>query len=60
MLGVILKRFKKEENPISVVEGHLRVMGYDLSVYGAGVALAEMYSGYNDVEAAAHILPHQH
>jgi len=42
-------------NPIDSVAKHLRVMGYDLTPYGAGVALLEIQSGYNEVETASHI-----
>jgi hypothetical protein len=43
------------DNPISRVAEHLRVMGYDLTRYGAGVALLQFESGYNEVETASHI-----
>lgn len=37
------------------VEAHLKGMGYDLTPYGAGVAVLELESGYNAVETASHI-----
>jgi hypothetical protein len=43
------------DNPIGAVEVHLNNMGYDLTPYGAGVALLELESGYNAVETASHI-----
>lgn len=43
------------DNPIGAVEVHLKNMGYDLTPYGAGVALLELESGYNAVETASHI-----
>jgi len=42
-------------NPIDPVAAHLQAMGYDLTPYGATVALLEVESGYNAVEAASHI-----
>lgn len=44
-----------DDNPIAGVEIHLKSMGYDLTPYGAGVALLELESGYNAVETASHI-----
>lgn len=44
-----------DDNPISRVAAHLRIMGYDLTPYGAVVALLEFESGYNEVETASHI-----
>jgi hypothetical protein len=43
------------DNPISRVAEHLRIMGYDLTPYGAGVALLEIESGYSEAETASHI-----
>jgi hypothetical protein len=43
------------DNPIGAVEDHLKNMGYDLTPYGAGVALLELESGYNAVETASHL-----
>ena len=43
------------DNPIADIEVHLRNMEYDLTPYGAGVALLELESGYNAVETASHI-----
>jgi hypothetical protein len=42
-------------NRIEGVEVHLRKMGYESTLYGAGLALFEMESGYNAVETASHI-----
>lgn len=41
--------------PLDAVAAHLQIMGYDLTPYGAGVALLEIESGYNSVEVASHI-----
>ena len=46
---------KKRKLSIKSVERHLTIMGYDLLPYGAVVALAELESGYNEVETASHI-----
>lgn len=45
----------EDANPIDLVSKYLKVMGYDLTPYGAGVALLEVQSGYSEVEAASHI-----
>ena len=45
----------EDDNPIAEVETPLRRMGYDLTLLGAGVALAGRMSGYNSVETASHI-----
>ena len=45
----------KPKNDLDAVEYHLQKMGYDLLPYGAGVAQAELLSGYNAVETASHI-----
>ncbi len=42
-------------NPIESVEMALRIMGYDLLPYGAGVALLELQSGYMPAEVASHL-----
>jgi hypothetical protein len=58
MFGFFKRRKKRSidsDNPIHRVETHLQVMGYDLTPYGAGVALLELESGYNEVETASHI-----
>lgn len=49
-----LKKKKPKDNLESVIY-HLQMMGYDLLPYGAGVAQAELSSGYNAVETASHI-----
>lgn len=53
MFGFLKK--KKPKNDIDSVAYHLQMMGYDLLPYGAGVAQAELSSGYNAVETASHI-----
>ena len=53
MFGILKK--KKPKNDLDSVEYHLQMMGYDLLPYGAGVAQAELSSGYNAVETASHI-----
>ncbi|HSH97390.1 MAG: hypothetical protein ACAH07_08485 [Methylophilaceae bacterium] len=53
MFGFFKKKAKSI--PIDEVASHLEVMGYELTAYGAGVALLEIESGYNVVEAASHI-----
>ena len=53
MFGIFKKR--NSGNPIEHIATHLRVMGYDLTHYGAVVALLEFESGYNEVETASHI-----
>ncbi len=53
MFGFFKKNVSK--NPIELVATHLRIMGYDFTAYGAGVALLEYESGYNEVETASHI-----
>lgn len=40
---------------IELVKDALRIMGYDLLPYGAGVALLELQSGYLPVEVASHL-----
>ena len=40
---------------VVLVDKHLKVMGYKLTSYGAGVALLGMNSGYNEVETASQI-----
>jgi len=45
----------EDTSPINLVSKHLKVMGYDFTNYGAGVALLEVQSGYNEVKAASHI-----
>lgn len=41
-------------NDIEKVQTTLKQLGYDLTEYGAGVALLSLESGYNDVETASH------
>jgi hypothetical protein len=53
MFGFLKK--KKPKNDLDAVAYHLQIMGYDLLPYGAGVAQAELSSGYNAVETASHI-----
>jgi hypothetical protein len=55
MFGFFKRKPKSDNNPISEVGEHLRIMGYDLTDYGAAVALLEVESGYSVVETAAHI-----
>ena len=38
------KDITHDQNPLDLVDKHLRVMGYDLTSYGAGVALLEVQS----------------
>ena len=49
------KNINKPEPELDIISHHLKNMGYELLPYGAVVALAEMESGYNSVEAASHI-----
>jgi len=42
-------------NPIDAVASALQIMGYDLTPYGAGVALLQLQSGYTAVEVASHL-----
>lgn len=44
-----------DDDSLSRVEEHLQIMGYDLTPYGAYVALCELVSGYSEVETASHI-----
>lgn len=53
-IPVGLEPFEKS-NPALEVGEHLKIMGYDLTGYGAAVALLEVQSGYSPVEAASHI-----
>ena len=53
-IPVGLEPFEKG-NPASEVGEHLKMMGYDLTPYGAAVALLQVQSGYSPVEAASHI-----
>jgi hypothetical protein len=57
MLGYFKKSkpAHQNDNPISRVAAYLEIMGYELTPYGAGVALLECKSGYNEVETASHI-----
>lgn len=45
----------KASDDLAAVAKHLKSMGYDLTPYGGGVALAQLASGYNVVEAASHL-----
>ncbi len=49
------KNINKPEPELDIISHHLKNMGYDLLPYGAVVALAEMESGYNSVEAASQL-----
>jgi hypothetical protein len=53
-IPVGLEPFEKS-NPASEVGEHLKIMGYDLTGYGAAVALLGVQSGYSPVETASHI-----
>jgi hypothetical protein len=55
MFGFFKSKPKPDGNPITEVSEHLKIMGYDLTPYGAGVALLEVQSGYSSVETASHI-----
>lgn len=46
---------KIETNDIKEVEKFLHELGYNITAYGAGVALATVMSGYSHVEAASHL-----
>jgi hypothetical protein len=54
-----LRRSRRSKQPdvdgVGEVRKHLRVMGYELTPYGTGVALLSIKSGYNPVEVASHI-----
>jgi hypothetical protein len=47
-------RRRRAKESADVVK-HLRIMGYDPTPYGIGVALVSLQSGYNEVEVASHI-----
>lgn len=49
------KKADASSEDLSEISTYLRVMGYDLTNYGAGVALAERASGYSKAEVASHI-----
>jgi hypothetical protein len=57
MFGSWLKRRAqlKSVREATAVGEHLKIMGYDLTGYGAAVALLEVQSGYSAVETASHI-----
>jgi hypothetical protein len=46
---------KPTDAALGEVLKHLRIMGYDPTPYGIGVALLSLQSGYNRVEIASHL-----
>jgi len=44
-----------EETAANTSKYHLRMMGYDISDEGSGIAIELMKSGYNEVESASYI-----
>lgn len=57
MFGIFKRpvRNEPESDPVARVKAHLAAMGYELTPYGAMVALLECKSGYSEAEAASHI-----
>jgi len=55
MFGLFKKKQHGGGGEIERVATHLKVMGYDLTPFGAGVAVANLMSGYNHVETASYI-----
>ncbi|MEO9630715.1 MAG: hypothetical protein ABJ360_03335 [Roseobacter sp.] len=57
MIWPFSKKPKPMQNdPLTVVRGLVKHLGYDLTHYGAGVALLSIESGYSVYETASHIV----
>jgi len=49
------KNTDSDANPIGIVASILEKLGFNMTKYGAGVALSSLYSGYSAMEAASFI-----
>lgn len=48
-------QFKSTPDDLSAVENFLRQLGYDITPFGAGIALLSLENGYRHVETAMHL-----